>query len=200
MNAVQPQPEPPASPGATARPAPAGGPDPLAVAALVRAAQAGDAGAFERLYRLHVGRVYALCLRLAGDTSRAEILTQDVFVRAWRKLTLFAGRSAFSSWLHRLTVNVVMEDMRADARRNGRVVMMEDLSLVEAPGREAPAGAALDLERAIAALPGGARLVFVLHDVQGYRHEEIAALTGLAVGTSKAQLHRARRLLREELA
>ena len=202
MNAAQPQPEPPARDDA--RPptpsASAAGPDPLAVAALVRDAQAGDAAAFERLYRLHVGRVYALCLRLAGDRSRAETLTQDVFVRAWRKLGTFAGRSAFSTWLHRLAVNVVVEEIRADARRNGRVVMMEDVSLVETPGREAPAGTALDLERAIAALPAGARLVFVLHDVQGYRHEEIAALTGVAVGTSKAQLHRARRLLREELA
>jgi RNA polymerase sigma-70 factor, ECF subfamily len=200
VNAAQRQPEPPAPDDGPPAPAAACGLEPLAVAALVRAAQAGDAAAFERLYRLHVGRVYALCLRLAGDTSRAEILTQDVFVRAWRKLASFAGRSAFSTWLHRLAVNVVVEEMRADARRNGRVVMMEDLGPVDAPGREAPPGTALDLERAIAALPAGARLVFVLHDVQGYRHEEIAALTGLAVGTSKAQLHRARRLLREELA
>ncbi len=200
MNAAQRQPDPPARDDAPTAPAPAPGPDPLAVAALVRAAQAGDTAAFEQIYRLHVGRVYALCLRLAGDATRAEILTQDVFVRAWRKLASFAGRSAFSTWLHRLAVNVVVEDMRADARRNGRVVMMEDLSQVDAPGREAPPGTALDLERAIAALPAGARLVFVLYDIQGYRHEEIAALTGLAVGTSKAQLHRARRLLREELA
>lgn len=200
MNAAQPHREPPAPGHATGASARFDGPDPLAGAALVGAAQAGDTAAFERLYRLHVGRVYALCLRLAGDTARAETLTQDVFVRAWRKLALFAGRSAFSTWLHRLTVNVVMEDMRAEARRNGRVVMMEDLGQMETPGREAPPGTALDLERAIAALPAGARLVFVLHDVQGYRHEEIAALTGLAVGTSKAQLHRARRLLREELA
>jgi RNA polymerase sigma-70 factor (ECF subfamily) len=200
VNAAQRQPEPPARDDATPTSTSACGPEPFAIAALVRAAQAGDAAAFEQLYRLHVGRVYALCLRLAGDVPRAETLTQDVFVRVWRKLASFAGRSAFSTWLHRLAVNVVVEEMRTEARRNGRVLMMEDLSLVDAPGREAPPGTALDLERAIAALPAGARLVFVLYDVQGYRHEEISALTGLAVGTSKAQLHRARRLLREELA
>jgi len=168
-------------------------------AALVRQAQRGDTAAFEQLYRRHVGRVRALCLRLGGDAARADTLTQDVFVRAWRKLPLFEGRSAFGTWLHRLAVNVVVEEMRAEARRSRRVVFIEDLSGLDVPRPAAPPGTELDLERAIATLPPGARLVFVLHDVQGYRHEEIANLTGLAVGTSKSHLHRARRLLREVL-
>ena len=165
----------------------------------VRLAQLGDQDAFEQLYRLHAGRVYALCLRLAGDAVEARRLTQDVFVRAWERLGLFRGESAFSSWLHRLAVNVVLADRRAAGRRLRRVVTAADAPAHEGAAREDRTPERLDLERAIAGLPAGARAVFVLYDIEGYGHEEIAALTGIAVGTSKAQLHRARRLLREAL-
>jgi RNA polymerase sigma-70 factor, ECF subfamily len=165
----------------------------------VRRAQQGDAAAFEQLYREHVGRVFGLCLRLSGDRARAEELTQDVFVRAWEKLGTFQGRSAFGTWLHRLAANLVLGDRRSETVRVHRVFGTAEPEKFETPGRAPDPGAAMDLERAIATLPPGARNVFVLHDVEGYRHEEIAAMQGSAVGTSKAQLHRARRLLREAL-
>jgi len=164
---------------------------------LIHRAQQGDRAAFEVLYRAHVGRVYALCLRLTADAAQAEERTQDAFVRAWERLATFRGESAFSSWLYRLTVNEVLLGRRAERRREQRIVTTDDPAALERPRAEA--GIALDLERAVAALPPGAREVFVLHDVEGYRHEEIAELTGIAVGTSKAQLFRARRLLREAL-
>jgi RNA polymerase sigma-70 factor, ECF subfamily len=168
---------------------------------LVRRAQQGDVAAFERLYREHVDRVFALCLRLSADAERAEELAQDVFVRAWEKLDTFQGRSAFSTWLHRLAVNVVLGDRRSEKVRVSRVFGTETPEGFEAPPDAAPLDPAdrLDLERAIAKLPPGARAVLVLHDVEGYRHEEIARMQGTAVGTCKAQLHRARKLLREML-
>ena len=176
---------------------------------LIRRAQQGDQAAFQALYDEHVGRVHALCLRLTADAARAEELTQDAFVRAWERLGSFRGESAFGSWLYRLTVNVVFLSRRAERRRALRVLTSDDPAALERPGsaatgsgrggRGGDAGLALDLERAVAALPPGAREVFVLHDVEGYRHAEIAELTGIAVGTSKAQLFRARRLLREAL-
>jgi RNA polymerase sigma-70 factor, ECF subfamily len=165
----------------------------------VRRAQKGDVAAFEQLYRENLGRVYAVCLRLCGDSGRAEELTQDVFVRAWEKLDTFQGKSAFSTWLHRLAVNVVLGERRSEKVRVGRVFATDDLEVFDAPQRNVDPGIGMDLERAIAALPPGARAVLVLHDVEGYRHEEIAEMQGTAVGTSKAQLHRARRLLREML-
>jgi RNA polymerase sigma-70 factor (ECF subfamily) len=167
------------------------------MADLVLRAKSGDREAFQRLYREHAGRVYALCLRLAGDPARAEELTQDTFVLAWRKLGSFRGDAAFSSWLHRIAVNAVFQAGRSEKRRRARIV--ESGAALETPGREVPPGLRIDLERAIAGLPAGARSVFVLHDIEGYKHVEIAELTGLAVGTLKAQLHRARRLLREAL-
>jgi RNA polymerase sigma-70 factor (ECF subfamily) len=167
---------------------------------LIHRAQQGDQAAFEQLYREHVGRVYALCLRLTADVTEAEQLTQDAFVRAWERLASFRGESAFSSWLHRLTVNVVFLSRRAGRRRSRRVLVTGDPAALErAPAETAEPGVGVDLERALATLPAGAREVFVLHDVQGYRHEDIAEMTGIAVGTSKAQLFRARRLLREVL-
>ena len=167
---------------------------------LIHRAQQGDRAAFEALYRAHAGRVYALCLRLTADAAQAEERTQDAFVRAWERLATFRGESAFSSWLYRLTVNEVLLGRRAERRREQRVVTTDDPAALERL-RDATAGPgiALDLERAVAVLPPGAREVFVLHDVEGYRHDEIAQLTGIAVGTSKAQLFRARRLLREAL-
>jgi RNA polymerase sigma-70 factor (ECF subfamily) len=166
---------------------------------LVRQAQQGDHGAFEQLYRLHAGRVYALCLRLAGDAVEARRLTQDAFVRAWEQLAGFRGESEFSSWLHRLTVNVVLADRRAAGRRSSRVVTASDTPAFEGAGSAPWTAERLDIERAIGALPPGARAVFVLYEIEGYGHEEIAEMTGIATGTSKAQLHRARRLLREAL-
>jgi RNA polymerase sigma-70 factor (ECF subfamily) len=167
--------------------------------AVVRRAQQGDVAAFEQLYRENLNRVFAICLRISGDSGRAEELTQDVFVRAWEKLGSFQGKSAFSTWLHRLAVNVVLGDRRSESIRVGKVFGTDDLEAYEKPTRPPDPGEALDLERAIARLPPGARSVFVLHDVEGYKHEEIAAIHGSAVGTCKAQLHRARRLLREAL-
>lgn len=174
-------------------------------ALLVRRAQTGDQAAFAEVYRRHVGRVYAVCLRLVRERARAEELTQDAFVRCWERLGQFRSESAFGTWLYRLAVNVVFEAGRKDRRREARVLSRADPGGGEteaAQDRPAPdrtAGLGLDLERAIAALPNGAREVFVLFDIEGYSHEEIAKLAGIAVGTSKAQLFRARRLLREKL-
>src|SRR5262245_54440447 len=166
---------------------------------LVARAQAGDQTAFRDLYRQHAGRVYALCLRLTGDVRDAEERTQDVFVRLWDKLGSFRGDSAFSSWLHRLAVNVVFNDRRTTSRRERRVTPAADPAVLEKNPRGTIEGLGIDLERAIAELPDGAREVFVLFDIEGYGHGEIAELTGIAEGTSKAQLFRARRLLREKL-
>lgn len=165
---------------------------------LVRRAQRGDVRAFEELYRANAGRVYGLCLRMSGDASQAEELAQEAFIRAWSKLRTFRGESAFSTWLHRLTVNTVLGQLRSRLRREGHQAAVGELDLSEGVRSESP-DAAVDLERAIAGLPSGARTVFVLHDVEGYRHNEISKLTGMAVGTSKAQLHRARKLLRKAL-
>jgi RNA polymerase sigma-70 factor (ECF subfamily) len=166
----------------------------------IRRAQSGDVDAFELLYREHSGRIYALCLRLkAGDTSDATELMQDVFVRAWRRLSTFRGDCAFASWLHRLAVNTMLENVRTDNRRNARVLPMDDTSRLAGAARSSGVELKMDMEKAIASLPKGARLAFVLHDVEGYQHQEIAEELGVSVGTVKAQLHRARRLLRERL-
>jgi RNA polymerase sigma-70 factor, ECF subfamily len=166
----------------------------------VRRAAEGSVESFETLYRENVGRVYALCLRLSGDAARAEELTQDVFVRAWEKLDSFRGEAAFSTWLHRLAVNVVLGNRRAEGRLHARILFAEDLTVHERPERTTPAEVAkMDLEAAMSSLPDATRTVFVMHEVEGYTHEEIARLTGRAEGTCKALLHRARKLLRERL-
>ncbi len=163
-------------------------------------AAAGDQEAFGRLYQAHMGRVFALCARMTADRALAEELTQDVFVRAWEKLPLFRGESAFGTWLHRLAVNVVLNRRESDGRRRSHHVDDADGTAIDfAQARPHAPGDRMDLEQAIAGLPPGARRVFVLHDVQGYRHEEIAQLLGITAGGSKAQLHRARLLLREAL-
>ncbi len=167
----------------------------------VALAASGDRRAFERLYRAHVNRVYSLCARMTGNRTHAEELTQDVFVRAWEKLTLFRGESAFSTWLHRLAVNVVLNARKSQGRERSRTEPSGDPEAFESGTSSMPRhGERLDLEAAIAALPPGARQVFVLHDVEGYKLEEIAQLLGVTSGGSKAQLHRARLLLREALA
>jgi RNA polymerase sigma-70 factor (ECF subfamily) len=166
----------------------------------VQRAQAGDTRAFEALYRANRGRVYALCLRMTANPVLADELAQEAFVRAWEKLEGFRGESKFSTWLHRLTVNVVLGALRQRGRRDGREMGVEDLEVYATPEVTAPAGLRADLEAAIQSLPPGARRVFVLHDIEGYRHEDIAEMMGTAEGTCKAQLHRARRLLRERLS
>jgi RNA polymerase sigma-70 factor (ECF subfamily) len=167
---------------------------------LVRRAQEGDIAAFETLYRGSVGLIHALCLRMVGSPTQAEDLTQEVFVRAWRKLGSFRGESAFTTWLTRLAVNVVLSSRRRQRQWEGKMTVVDDLEPFAGPAPSSHPGQAVDLERAIAGLPAGARTVFVLHDVHGLEHAEIAAATGSAVGTCKAQLHRARRLLKEVLS
>lgn len=161
-------------------------------------AQQGDQDAFRALYQAHVGRVHAVCLRMTANAAEAEERVQDVFVRVWQQLKGFRGDSAFSTWLHRLTVNEVLQARRATGRREARVRLAgDDEELEQTAGRhDAPSP---DLAHALARLPEGARTVFVLHDVEGYQHDEIAGMLGIAEGTSKAQLFRARRLLREAL-
>ncbi|MDX1443383.1 MAG: sigma-70 family RNA polymerase sigma factor [Gammaproteobacteria bacterium] len=165
---------------------------------LARARQ-GDVAAFEQLYRAHVGRIHAVCLRLAGDPGVAEECVQEAFITAWRKLDGFRGDSAFGSWLYRVATNEVMGHFRRQGRRDRHLQPVSDHEWESFTESEAEAGTDMDLEAAIAQLPEGARTVFVLHDVEGRQHDEIAELVGIAVGTSKAQLHRARRLLRERL-
>jgi RNA polymerase sigma-70 factor (ECF subfamily) len=168
----------------------------------VARAMHGDRRAFERLYRANVDRIFSICTRMIGDRSRAEELTQDAFVRAWEKLGQFRGDSAFSTWLHRLAVNVVLNDRQMERRRREKQDdTIEDVDTV-AHGSAHPVGVpglSIDLERAIAKLPPGARKVFVLHDVEGFTHDEIGEMLGVTAGGCKAQLHRARLLLREAL-
>lgn len=167
----------------------------------VEAARRGDRQAFECLYRAHSERIYALCWRLGGgDAALAEDLLQEAFVRAWTKLDLFRGDSSFGTWLHRLAANVALSDRRIRLRRVQREHPMDEVVERTAVGeRDLSQGLRNDLEQAIAALPERARSVLVLFDIEGYRHEEIAEMTGMAVGSSKAQLHRARKLVREAL-
>jgi RNA polymerase sigma-70 factor, ECF subfamily len=164
----------------------------------VALAAAGDSSAFERLYRTHVARIHSLTRRMLG-THEADEVTQDIFVRTWQKLGQFRGESAFSTWLHRLAVNVVIERRRMFAINRER--MADDASALDfvtvAPAR---GDLTVDFEHAIEHLPAGAREILVLHDVEGYKHREIASMLGIATGTSKRQLHRARMLMRRYLA
>ncbi len=163
----------------------------------VRRAASGDERAFERLYRRHVARVHTLMRRMASPDA-ADELTQDVFVRAWDKLATFRAESAFGTWLYRLAVNVVLTRRRSERLERQRF-LDDDVAIETHASRSTPAGLALDLEAAIAELPEGARQIFVLHDVEGWTHEEIAAELGLVAGTSKSQLSRARAALRRRL-
>lgn len=166
---------------------------------LVRRAQDGDKTAFEALYRAEVGRVYAVCKRMSGDPTKAEILTQDAFVQAWKSLAQFRGDSAFSSWLFRIAVNIVRMSQRSDARRRSHIVADDALDEWPPPLERPRNDDAIDLEDAIAALSPQARSVLVLHEIEGFSHDEIAGMLEIAPGTSKAHLHRARKLLRERL-
>lgn len=180
---------------------------PLSDAALVTAAQGGDMRAFERLYRLHAGRVMGVCLRMTRRRDLAEDCVQQTFIRAWRNLAAFEGRSAFGTWLHRIAVNEVL----TYARNHGTRVEASDVDIdgfeqgqaaageLEARPASMDASDVMDVEQALATLPEGARHVVVLQAVYGYSHEEVADMLGIAVGTCKAQLHRGRRLLRERM-
>jgi RNA polymerase sigma-70 factor (ECF subfamily) len=163
----------------------------------VRLAADGDADAFERLYHRNVGRVYSLACRMVGTEHPAEV-TQDVFVRAWQKLHTFRGEAAFGSWLYRLAINVVYGRQRTLSTRRDRFVSNE-IPLARASSKERTVELAMDFETAIECLPDGARQIFVLHDVEGYKHREIADMLEITQGTSKSQLHRARMILREHL-
>ncbi len=163
----------------------------------VRLAQTADTAAFETLYRMHVDKVYGLCLRMTGNVAEAEDCTQDAFIHAWSKLNDFRGESAFGTWLHRVAVNTVLGRMRKSRREQDRIrAVANDAPVPETIG---DSGGFRDLERAINELPSGARHVFVLHAIYGYSHDETSGMLGIAEGTSKAQLHRARRLLAQQL-
>lgn len=169
------------------------------VPADVAAAAAGDRRAFERLYRLHLDRVFSLCARMLGDRMLAEEVTQDVFVRVWEKLPQFRAEAAFGTWLHRVAVNVVLSYRKSAGILQSRTVG-DETAVDSAPSRPVAVGDRLDLDAAIAGLPNGARKVFVLHDIEGFTHEEIGVQLGITPGGSKAQLHRARLLLRAALS
>jgi RNA polymerase sigma-70 factor (ECF subfamily) len=174
---------------------------PLSDSALVAAARKGDMKAFERLYRLHSGKVMGLCLRMTRRRDVAEDCVQQTFIRAWRSLAAFEGRSAFGTWLHRIAVNEVLTHQR----NHGTRAESDDDAVADAQDtpveshRDSDAGEVMDVERALATLPPGSRHVVVLQTVYGYSHEEVADMLGIAVGTCKAQLHRGRRLLRERM-
>ena len=166
-------------------------------AALVARAAAGDTRAFEALYRAHVDRVYGLCLRMTGNVGEAEDCAQEAFIQAWKKLGRFRGDSAFGTWMHRIAVNAVLGRIRKSKREQDRIQVAAEMG--SSPASIGDSGNLRDLSDAIDRLPEGARHVFVLNAVYGYTHEESSDMLGVAVGTTKAQLHRARRLLAQQL-
>jgi RNA polymerase sigma-70 factor (ECF subfamily) len=169
--------------------------DPGQPDAVVRRAQGGDVDAFEAVYRAHVPAIHALCRRMSGEDAEANELVQDVFVRAWERLPSFRGQSSLATWLHRLAVNVVLEKWRSNKREALRMIDDADgLALDAWPAQHDP-DVLMDVEAAVTRLPAGSRTVFVLHDIEGYSHDEIASMTGIAAGTSRTQLFRARRAL-----
>jgi RNA polymerase sigma-70 factor (ECF subfamily) len=180
--------------------------DRLSEAEAIERAKQGDGQAFEALYNLHKRRVYSLCLRMTANTAAAEDLTQEAFLQLFRKIGTFRGESAFSTWLHRMAVNVVLMQLR---KKGLPVVPLEDTMETEdeaprkEPGADDPrlSGSIdrMQLQRSIAGLPPGYRMIFLLHDVEGYEHNEIAEMVGCSIGNSKSQLHKARMKLREIL-
>ena len=166
-------------------------------AALIARARGGDTRAFEALYRVHVDRVYGLCLRMTGNVAEAEDCAQEAFIQAWNRLAKFRGDSAISTWMHRIAVNAVLGRIRKSKREQDRIQVVADTA--SSPASIGDSGELRDLSDAIDRLPEGARHVFVLNAVYGYSHEESSNMLGIAVGTSKAQLHRARRLLAQQL-
>jgi RNA polymerase sigma-70 factor (ECF subfamily) len=172
--------------------------------ALAQRAAAGDMSAFEQLYRRHNRRVYSLCLRMTNNQSEAEDLAQEAFIQLFRKIGSFRGESAFTTWLHRLTVNQVLMHFRKKSVKLEQTTEEGETPVQVEPGtanpNTMPVVERLSLEKAIAQLPPGYRMVFILHDVEGHEHEEIARMLGCSVGTSKSQLHKARMKLRGLLA
>ena len=166
-------------------------------AGLIARAQKGDARAFEVLYRLNIDKVYGLCLRMTGNVGEAEDCAQEAFIQAWNKLDKFRGDSAFGTWMHRIAVNAVLGRIRKSKREQDRIQLVAETT--SSPASIGDSGELRDLSDAIDRLPEGARHVFVLSAVYGYSHEESSKMLGIAVGTSKAQLHRARRLLAQQL-
>jgi RNA polymerase sigma-70 factor (ECF subfamily) len=182
-------------------------PSGMSEAEAIERAKTGDGVCFEGLYGLHKRRVYSLCLRMTGNTAEAEDLTQEAFLQLYRKIATFRGESAFSTWLHRLAVNVVLMHLRKKGLPE--VSLQETLEPTEEDGPKKDIGAhdqvlagsidRVNLERAIESLPPGYRIIFVLHDIEGYEHNEIAEMMGCSIGNSKSQLHKARMKLRDLL-
>ena len=203
LDETTPAPAQPAKRVTFARAAP---PDPAEADALTRA-QAGDHHAFAHLYSLHKRRIYSLCLRMVGNIAEAEDLTQEAFLQLHRKISTFRGDSAFSTWLHRLAVNVVLMQLRKKGLSLTSLDEAMEPTPEEGPGRSFGAAdlnlsGAIDrlaLERAVADLPAGYRLIFILHDVEGYEHNEIASMLECSIGNSKSRLHKARLRLRDAL-
>ena len=167
---------------------------------LVESAKRGSRAAFETLYRNHVGKVYGLCLRMTAHRATAEDCTQEAFIQAWRSLPAFESRSAFGTWLHRIAVNAVLAQGRRRSERLGTLGSAEEEAVAIPDPAIVDAGTVLDLEAGLRRLPAGARQALVLVGLYGYSHEEAAELLGVAVGTCKSQVHRARQLLGERLA
>ena len=165
--------------------------------ALIRQAQRSDTRAFEALYRLHIDKVYGICLRMTGNVSEAEDCAQEAFIQAWNKMDKFRGDSAFSTWLHRIAVNTVLGRIRKSKREQDRIQAVTDTASPTVVTDDT--GELRDLSEAVDRLPRGARNVFVLHAIYGYSHDEAGEMLGIAAGTSKAQLHRAKRLLAQQL-
>lgn len=163
--------------------------------ALINAVQQGDKNAYHKLYQTYIGQVYALCFRLTGDRGLAEDASQEVFIQLWRKIGNFNGESKFSTWLHTVTSNITITYLR---KQRGWLKRMFNIEDSEAAHFEADESTDLsELEGYISRLPERARIVFVLHAIEGYRHEDIANMMDMAVGSSKAQFHRAKQLLKE---
>lgn len=165
--------------------------------ALIKQAQRADARAFEALYKMHIDRVYGICLRMTGNVSEAEDCAQDAFIQAWNKMDKFRGDSAFSTWLHRIAVNSVLSRIRKAKREQDRITAVSDTGVATVTTGDT--GELRDLSEAVDRLPEGARNVFVLHAIYGYSHDETGQMLGIATGTSKAQLHRAKRLMAQQL-
>jgi RNA polymerase sigma-70 factor (ECF subfamily) len=173
---------------------------PIVPSALIDRVLSGDLDAYELIYRAHSSAVYALCVRMSGDSTLALEFVQTIFIRAWERLSSFRGECAFDTWLHRLAVNVVLENLRSDRRRAARVATEADLTWLPDVAITVSLDERMDIDTAISKLPPGARIAFVLHDVEGYTYDEISVLTGLAAGTIRAQVFRARQLMMRTLA
>jgi len=166
---------------------------------IVRRAVSGDSEAFLDLYQQNLPRIYAVCLRIVASREQAEEVTQQALIRTWEMLGSYRGESPLSAWIHRIDVNAALDYLRARNRLSKRVEFTDNLEEFEKPDLSSPRENQMDMEQALATLPPQARAVVVLHDIEGYSHNEISGMLGIAAGTSKAHLHAARRLLKEEL-